>query len=113
MAEFSSRGPSYDGRIKPEIVAPGQNIVSSRALGKYDSSGLPTGNQCGAGDPSKRPVGRSEALLAMQGLTAITFNRIVRSVRFSSSFVVLVPLCLTCPVQEPRWPLLLSLGHPR
>ncbi|MCO5141513.1 MAG: S8 family serine peptidase [Oligoflexia bacterium] len=30
MACFSSRGPTADGRIKPEIVAPGTNIVSAR-----------------------------------------------------------------------------------
>ncbi len=31
MAAFSSRGPTNDGRIKPDIVAPGTNIVSSRS----------------------------------------------------------------------------------
>lgn len=30
MAAFSSRGPTADGRFKPEIVAPGTNIVSAR-----------------------------------------------------------------------------------
>jgi subtilisin family serine protease len=30
MAAFSSRGPTADGRLKPEIVAPGTNIVSVR-----------------------------------------------------------------------------------
>lgn len=30
MACFSSRGPTADGRIKPEVVAPGTNIVSAR-----------------------------------------------------------------------------------
>jgi subtilisin family serine protease len=31
IAAFSSRGPTEDGRIKPEIVAPGTNIVSTRS----------------------------------------------------------------------------------
>ncbi len=31
MAAFSSRGPADDGRTKPDIVAPGTNIVSSRS----------------------------------------------------------------------------------
>ncbi len=31
IAAFSSRGPTKDGRIKPEIVAPGTNIVSLRS----------------------------------------------------------------------------------
>jgi hypothetical protein len=31
MAAFSSRGPADDGRIKPDLVAPGTNIVSARS----------------------------------------------------------------------------------
>ncbi len=31
LAMFSSRGPTTDGRIKPEIVAPGTNILSNRS----------------------------------------------------------------------------------
>ena len=31
MAAFSSRGPTDDGRFKPDIVAPGTNIVSNRS----------------------------------------------------------------------------------
>jgi len=31
IAAFSSRGPTVDGRLKPEIVAPGTNIVSTRS----------------------------------------------------------------------------------
>jgi hypothetical protein len=46
MAAFSSRGPTDDGRIKPDLVAPGTNIVSVRShhpdagtgWGVYDSN---------------------------------------------------------------------------
>lgn len=31
MAAFSSRGPAADGRIKPDVVAPGTNIVSVKS----------------------------------------------------------------------------------
>lgn len=31
LAMFSSRGPTKDGRVKPEIVAPGTNILSNRS----------------------------------------------------------------------------------
>jgi serine protease AprX len=31
MAAFSSRGPTQDGRIKPDLVAPGTNILSDRS----------------------------------------------------------------------------------
>ncbi|HEX4926256.1 MAG TPA: S8 family serine peptidase, partial [Bdellovibrionales bacterium] len=31
LAAFSSRGPTRDGRIKPDVVAPGTNILSARS----------------------------------------------------------------------------------
>ncbi|HUT73636.1 MAG TPA: S8 family serine peptidase [Armatimonadota bacterium] len=34
MAAFSSRGPCTDGRIKPDVVAPGTNIISCYSRGK-------------------------------------------------------------------------------
>ncbi len=29
IASYSSRGPTYDGRVKPDVVAPGSNIIST------------------------------------------------------------------------------------
>ncbi len=43
MAAFSSRGPCMDGRLKPDVIAPGTNIVSVRSSvggvgwGEYNS----------------------------------------------------------------------------
>jgi hypothetical protein len=34
LADFSSRGPACDGRIKPDIVYPGEYVLSSRAGGE-------------------------------------------------------------------------------
>mmetsp|Transcript_4442 Transcript_4442/g.12358 ORF Transcript_4442/g.12358 Transcript_4442/m.12358 type:complete len:867 (+) Transcript_4442:1596-4196(+) len=50
LASFSSRGPSFDGRIKPDVVAPGQTVLS---VGSRDNpscdpeseSDLPGGGQ--------------------------------------------------------------------
>ena len=61
MAPFSSRGPTADGRIKPDIVMPGQIIWSAK------SDGLPFSHQCG--------TNRSDsdyALLSMQGTSMAT-----------------------------------------
>ena len=33
IARFSSRGPTADGRVKPDIVFPGVNIVAAQAAG--------------------------------------------------------------------------------
>ncbi|MCG8400958.1 MAG: S8 family serine peptidase [Firmicutes bacterium] len=43
VAGFSSRGPAEDGRIKPELVAPGTNIISaaSRVVQKENLPGRP------------------------------------------------------------------------
>ena len=35
VASFSSRGPTIDGLIKPDVVAPGMNIVALRSPGSF------------------------------------------------------------------------------
>ena len=39
VASYSGQGPTFDGRIKPDIVAPGENICSSRAEEAMSSIG--------------------------------------------------------------------------
>jgi subtilisin family serine protease len=41
LAPFSSRGPADDGRMKPDLVAPGTNIVSSQS--HYPGAGTSSG----------------------------------------------------------------------
>ena len=48
IAAFSSRGPTRDGRIKPDLVAPGTNILSVR------SQALDAGGQS-VGAPGRSP----------------------------------------------------------
>ncbi len=40
IASFSSRGPTKDGRIKPDVCAPGKDIVSTRATGTNDGKAI-------------------------------------------------------------------------
>jgi hypothetical protein len=49
MAGFSARGPTTDGRLKPDITAPGVSVISSRFLTTYRSDELDP--QCDAADP--------------------------------------------------------------
>lgn len=35
MADFSSRGPTFDGLAKPDVVAPGVNIIAARSPGSF------------------------------------------------------------------------------
>ncbi|HHB89988.1 MAG TPA: hypothetical protein ENK60_01615 [Anaerolineae bacterium] len=39
VASFSSRGPTSDGRVKPDVVLPGVNIIAARAKGTSLGSG--------------------------------------------------------------------------
>jgi subtilisin family serine protease len=61
LAYFSSRGPTFDGRIKPDVVAPGYAVVSMH------SDGDPTTNQCG----TQRPAGGNSAALYTQRGTSM------------------------------------------
>lgn len=40
VAQFSGQGPTFDGRIKPDLIAPGENICSSRAEEASNSIGV-------------------------------------------------------------------------
>lgn len=48
VANFSSLGPALDGRVKPDLVAPGVGICSGRA----EEAAIPTGESCGSGTHS-------------------------------------------------------------
>jgi uncharacterized membrane protein len=45
VANFSANGPSLDGRVKPDLVAPGVSICSGRA----EEAAIPVGLSCGTG----------------------------------------------------------------
>ncbi|KAN0030671.1 hypothetical protein ACTA71_009312 [Dictyostelium dimigraforme] len=56
ICSFSSKGPTHDGRMKPDIVAPGQYITSAR------SNGANSTDQCGDGSlPNTNTSGTSTA----------------------------------------------------
>lgn len=39
LSGFSSRGPAYDGRIKPDLMGKGSNVISTYANNNYGASG--------------------------------------------------------------------------
>ena len=67
LAEFSSRGPTADGRIKPDCVAPGIRIKSARAVpdsvGECDNS---SGLMFAAGTSMATPIVSGSAALVRQ-----------------------------------------------
>mmetsp|Transcript_11939 Transcript_11939/g.24051 ORF Transcript_11939/g.24051 Transcript_11939/m.24051 type:complete len:956 (+) Transcript_11939:25-2892(+) len=64
IADFSSRGPTADNRMKPDMVAVGKSVLSAGA----------DPNVVGECDPSKIPGAnsRSEGLLSLQGTSMAT-----------------------------------------
>ena len=64
VADFSSRGPTSDGRTKPDIMAPGKSVLSAGA--RPDMVG-----EC---DPDKPPgyLDKSEGVLSLQGTSMST-----------------------------------------
>ena len=74
MAAFSSRGPTDDGRVKPDIVAPGTNIISARShdpgagtgWGVYDDHYIYEG-----GTSMSTPLTAGAAALVREWLTRI------------------------------------------
>jgi len=64
IADFSSRGPTSDGRTKPDLLAPGKAVLSAGALP----------NQVGECDPPKRPGANSarDGVFSTQGTSMAT-----------------------------------------
>ena len=75
MAAYSSRGPAADGRTKPDIVAPGTDIISARSRASSDTGwGLLAGNTnyCFMGGTSmSTPLAAGSALLVRQYATDV------------------------------------------
>ena len=78
IASFSSRGPTQDGRIKPDVVFPGVNIVAARADGT--SMGTPVGDHYtrASGTSMATPHAAGVAALLLEGLPSLTPEELKR-----------------------------------
>ncbi len=68
---FSSRGPTKDGFTKPDILAPGERIVSLRALGSAMDLGRPRGAD---GELYARLTGTSASTAMAAGVAALVVD---------------------------------------
>jgi len=69
VADFSSRGPTFDGRTKPDVMAPGKFILSANAGGFCDPSIRPSAG--GFADGVMSLSGTSMATPGVTGSVAI------------------------------------------
>ncbi len=86
MASFSSRGPAADGRIKPDLVAPGTSIVSAK-------SGLIEGN-FPANSAYTRMQGTSMAAAVGGGAVALMREYFIKEEDTASPSAALVKAAL-------------------
>lgn len=71
LAAFSSRGPTIDGRIKPDVVAPGDPVISARALPFFDSTKCGVGPRSDASDPAFHVFSLSGTSMATPAVASI------------------------------------------
>lgn len=86
VAAFSSRGPAADGRIKPELLAPGTTIVSAR-------SSLVSGNMPGFPE-YLRMQGTSMAAAVTGGAAALTRELLQKELSMGSPSSALIKALL-------------------
>ncbi len=69
LSGFSSLGPTADGRIKPDVVAPGEPIISTKARGAAISSSLTVGGS------HFKDAGTSMSSPHVSGIVALLLQR--------------------------------------
>ena len=86
VATFSSQGPSLDGRIKPDLVAPGVDLCSGRAEEAKTSPGLSCSTEThgNGADVYTSLSGTSQATAVAGGVAALTRQFIREEVGISA-----------------------------
>jgi hypothetical protein len=89
IAAFSSRGPTDDGRIKPEIVAPGTNIISAASQDPSASYEFPY-----PGDFYAYDSGTSMSAAMLSGMAALVRQWLAQSRQITAPSAALIKALL-------------------
>jgi uncharacterized membrane protein len=101
-ANFSSQGPTLDGRIKPDLIAPGVTICSGRA----EEAMTPLGSPCGSGshgngnDFYMSMSGTSQATAVAGGSAALVREFLREQVGISSPSAALIKAAMINGAQD-------------
>lgn len=76
IARFSSRGPTADGRVKPDIVFPGVNIVAAQATGTRLGQVVAEGYVSASGTSMATPHASGVAALMLQTNPDLTAEQV-------------------------------------
>ena len=78
LVVFSSRGPSADGRLKPELTAPGENVISTLSQWAVPERQTTTGlHQWLSGTSMSTPVVTGAAALYFQQNPNATYAEVL------------------------------------
>ncbi|HTY90924.1 MAG TPA: S8 family serine peptidase [Methanocella sp.] len=76
IASFSSRGPNRDGTVKPDVSAPGKDIVSCRATGTNDGKAIDTYYLSMSGTSMATPMVSGCVALLLQKKPDLTVSQV-------------------------------------
>lgn len=88
-AYFTSHGPTFDGRIKPDVLAPGDNVLAARS--RFDDFYdyyfiIDTNTVAFGGTSASSPITAGIAALAWQKYPDYTRSQIVDLIKSTTSF---------------------------
>ena len=85
VADFSSRGPTEDGRVKPDIVFPGTDIVSAQAQGTAAGLVVESGYVRMSGTSMAAPHATGSVALLLQANPDLRPDEVKRALQSTST----------------------------
>ena len=87
VAYFTSHGPTLDGRVKPDIIAPGENVLAARSrTDTYMGHDfiIDTSLQAFGGTSAASPITAGIAALIWESDSTLTRNNIIQKIKSSA-----------------------------